>query len=329
MSSRPTFVRALLTCLAVAAAPAQAAVNTIATFDEFTFHQETDPYGSGHATGPDYDSGLGHAAASLSATNPNNGPYASQPYDFQGSLHVEAATQEGLNKGRVWIDSQETVLNGDRLVGAMALSSWHERILITGGTGTGTISLTARLDGNITVWGERNVQGLSGRGLAALTFLTAAIPLQADDNPLHMGLAFPCGADEDGCDYDRSVFKTVGGLSVESDESLAYDETTTLTISFEYGVPFYLYGTLEVNAYGFNTGAGAEADFFNTGRISAFQAPTDAIVTLASGRYDAFALPTPVPEPATVLQWLAGMAVLAGAGLCGHRREGPPGPTAE
>lgn len=299
----------LLAALACAGwQPALAAVNSISNFDIFTYAL-SDPYGH-TIVGPQYSPGLGVTGAEMSVQNPAGLDTRWSPpafYDFQGQFSSQAESHEGINKAWASATSQQEVLEQDELLGVYALSSWHERILVTGGTGTGTISLTVHLDGNISVWGQPTSEGLSGRGLASLNYLTSDAPLSPGSDPLQLGLAFDCSANPSDCDYDTQVFHTVGGIYVESDQDLAVDKTTTLTIPFEYGKAFYLYGTLEVNAYGFNVGAGAKADFFNTASIVEFKVPDGATVTLDSGRYSAFALP--VPEAHATWLCLSGLGV--------------------
>ncbi|MFN4265197.1 MAG: PEP-CTERM sorting domain-containing protein [Aquabacterium sp.] len=294
-----------------------ASVNTITTFDEFNFNDSLDPYGSfeSQVAGPDYGTGYGVLDSKLSTSNPTGfgTRNPSWTYNFQGDLYAVAQSSEGINKALARIDSRETVVDGDRLVGVYGISSWQEKITVTGGTGSGVLKLSARLDGHVKVWGPTNIQGLSGRGLASINYLTSTTPMAPDIDPFQSGLSFACADTDLYCDYDRTLFTSVGALVIESDSSTHVDQIIDLTIPFQYDKPFYLTGTLEVAAYGFEVGAGAESDFFNTGRIVAVSAPVGSTVHLASGSYAAFNLPSPVPEPQTWLLALAGLGMVTKA----------------
>lgn len=292
-----------------------ASVNTITTFDEFNFNDVADPYGSftSQIAGPAYSLGYGTPNSNLLLSNPT-GSGASNPdwyYNFQGDLYAAAQTSEGTNKALARADSRETVVDGDRLVGVYGISSWQEQITVTGKSGSGILNLTARLDGSIQVWGPANSQGLSGRGLASINYLVSSTPTSHDFDPFQSGLSYACAETDLYCDYDRTQFTSVGSIFIESDQTDHFDQVVHLTIPFQYDVPFYLTGTLEVAAYGFEFGSGALADFFNTGKITSFSSPSGSTVNLASGAYEAFALTTPVPEPQA---WLLAMA---GFGLVG------------
>lgn len=304
-----------LACAATLAAtglqPAVAAVNSLVTYDEFVFVDVSDPFGDGAIRGPAHGLGHGLPSASLSVSNPSGiDQNSGLPYQFEGDFSSSAQTTEGINKAFARAEGSKSVVDGQRLTGVYGLSGWHERIVVSGGTGTGTLTLTAQLDGAISVWGPANAQGLSGRAGAWLNYVVSDQAIGGGFDLFDSGLAFACtGDDAQECDHDTALFRDVGSLSVVADQSLAFDETATLTIAFEYDRPFYLYGTLEVAAYAFNADAGAEADFLHTGKITSFVAPAGSTVTLASGAYKDFALA--VPEPATGLLALGGLAVAA------------------
>lgn len=308
----------VLACAAFAAMglqPALAGVNSVVTYDDFTFSDADDPYGGDDThdvRGPGHGTGYGAPNAALSVSNPAGlDPYSHLPYDFQGDFSGSAQTTEGVNKAKARAEGRESVVDGQRLTGVYALSGWHERIVVSGGTGKGTLTLTARLDGNISVWGPANAQGLSGRAGGWLNYLVSDHAIGSDFDLFHEGFAFSCAGDAaQGCDHDTAAFQDVGSLEVVADQSLTFDQTTTLLIPFEYDKPFYLYGTLEVGAYAFNVGAGAEADFLHTGKITSFLAPAGSKVILASGAYADFALPA-VPEPTTGLLALGGLIAAA------------------
>lgn len=317
MQSRIAVQRALFKALISAAIvttgvqPAMAGINSAVTFDEFTFDDVNDPYGSGDVRGPAFGPGYGQPTASLSISNPAGpDPYSNLPYSFQGDVSGSAESSEGVNKARARADSRQVTVNGDRLTGMYALSGWHERIEVSGGTGAGTLTLTARLTGNVDIWGPANAQGLSGRGGASLNYVVSDQAINSDFDLFNQGMAFSCAGEEAAnCDHDPTVFRDVGSTFAVFDQSQAVDQTITLTLPFEYDKPFYLYGTLEAFAYAFNVGAGADADFLHTGQITSFKAPAGSIVKLASGAYADFALP--VPEPTTPLLAVAGLMAAA------------------
>lgn len=311
-----------LACTVLAAMglqPAFAAVNSLATYDDSVFVDVSDPFGDGPIRGPAHGTGHGLPSASLSVSNPSGIDQSSGlPYLFEGDFSSSAQTTEGVNKAFARAEGRKSVVDGQNLTGVYALSGWHERIVVSGGTGTGTLTLTAQLDGNISVWGPANAQGLSGRAGAWLNYVVSDQAIDSSFDLFDAGLAFACTDDDaQDCDHDTTFFRDVGSLAVVADQSLAFDETTTLSIAFEYGKPFYLYGTLEVGAYAFNVDAGAEADFLHTGKITSFLAPAGSTVTLASGAYKDFALA--VPEPSTGLLVLGGMVLAS----CLRRRAGP------
>lgn len=308
-----------LLALSAAVPSSHAAVSSVATYDNFVFDAKNDPYGSSDIRGPAYAPGQGSAA--MSVRNPSGVTPEGLPYSFQGQLASGAYTVEGINRAFAQTSSDQVVVDGDRLTGVYGGSGWHDAITVTGGTGSGVLTLTARLEGTLDVKGPLNSQGLNGAAGASLHFMRSATPLNAGEDPFEVELAFACGPQDSPCWYDTERFSSLASLPVEAREHRAYDESVTFDIPFTYGETFYLFGTLETAAYAFNVGASASADFFNTGRIVAFQAPDGARVSLGSGQYANFALP--VPEPLTAWQALTGIAVLAAWSArrrrCAHR----------
>lgn len=252
-----------------------------------------------------YSNGLGESSAAVGVDSPT---FSQTSWSLPGSYRASSVTEHGVNRAFASASNPSVVLDGTYVVNALALSGWHEQITISGGQGAGTLTFSARLDGNITITGSPNSEGRTGLGLAYLHFLTStAAPRTILNDGIGQGLAFPCGPDDDTCDYDPEQFNSVGLISIESNVSRLFDQTATFVVPFEYDVPFYLYGVLEVNAQAYNSNVAATADFLNTGRITTFVAPQGSMVTLESGAYGAFALPSPVPEPDSIRLALAGL----------------------
>jgi hypothetical protein len=268
-----------------------------------------------------YSDGLGRRTASVHASSPR---FSEPGWDLAGTYAASSVTEPGINKAYASASGSTEVLEGLPKIGAMALSGWSEQITIHGGHGAGALSLTARLDGQISITGSTNSQGLRGVGLAYLHFLTSTLPPSSVlRNGFEQGLAFPCAIQKSQCDYNRDHFQSVGLITTgDSTSSLAFDQTATFSIPFEYNVPFYLYGVLEVNAQAYNPDVTVTANFLNTGRITALVSPPSSIVTLGSGAYSAFALPSPVPEPGAL--WLALAGLVAVATPRWWRRQGKP-----
>lgn len=291
---------------------ASAAALSEVTFDSF---QKTTVNGPDlWVSGPDNIVVRGSGPARLDLTNPSwtspSGSGAPAQLSYQGTLQAQAQSSEGILKAQASALGGQEALSTGVNTGVYSVSSWQEGVLVTGGQGQGVLQLTARLSGLLSVSGPLNSEGHNGLAYASMNLVSSDTALAPFETPLTLDLTFACsnGTEAAECFYDTQRFRPLAGLQVASDQTQAYDRSVTFAVPFTYNKPFQLMGILEVGAYAYSIGGYASADFFHTGTITGFSAPAGATVQLQSGAYEAFALPSPVPEPS---QWaLAGFGAL-------------------
>lgn len=181
-------------------------------------------------------------------------------------------------------------VNGVAASSAYAMSIWADDFTVTGGTGTGMLNLSVRINGTLT----------PNSGDAIYALLASSSPFTTEDIA-------------DWLDGDIATrLNTQFLLEVEMDDtpdsphathtlpSGTHDVTYYLNIPFEYGTPFYLTSVLDIDGVG---------DFYNSAHFG-ITVPTGATLQAASGAvYSAAAT---VPEPSTWLLLGAGLAGLVG-----------------
>lgn len=241
-----------------------------------------------------------------------------------GSYGGRAMATPGANHASSWARGGSASGYADGTTwtaGLNAASVWFERFTITGGSGTGTLSLSVLVEGELDVSGPINADGRAGLASVGFNLLTTTSPFTlvttanggwppgGSYHPTSHGLAFACDplAPAADCDYG-TVLSSVGHYEADTFTQASVLERVDATITFTYGMPFYVIGALEASSYAYQLGAEASADFFNTARVTAFVVPGGATVVMDSGAYAAFGLP--VPEPSSLLLMLAGTLAL-------------------
>lgn len=189
---------------------------------------------------------------------------------------------------------------------AAAISIWAEEFVITGGTGTGSVLVSAAVTGQ---FGPKPAPSYGGSG-AYFLFVAEAAEIDA---LFAQPLAYMNEADFSGATLSlvQNVLKP--GLT-DDGESLpqgsAFGRTLTGTIEFTYGEPFYVVSVLGGYANDFGV-----LDAFNSAEFG-ITAPAGAALTAASG----FTYAAAVPEPSTYALLAAGFAIV---GCCVRRRSMP------
>lgn len=234
-----------------------------------------------------------------------------------GSFSGSALSAAGVNKARSSAEGGSASGYTDGAswsAGLNVASVWFERFTVTGGTGTGQLTLSVVLDGQLSVSGPGNDDGLSGLASIGFNVLTTTGGFSLFDggyHPTRHGLAFACD-DPTDCDYGIDL-TSVGHYYEHTYTGSSVLQRVDATVSFTYGVPFYVIGALEASSYAYQLGAQASSDFYNTARVDTLTAPANAVVWVESGAYASFGLTAPVPEPSTWLMLLGGLAVTGAA----------------
>ena len=182
---------------------------------------------------------------------------------------------------------------------AFAQSIWTDTFVIEGGTGVGTATVSVALHGhaesrygaNGTIWydAEPSFQtfGTSGFGSAQYR-----LNISYDDLPPGLDEEFPAPIS-----WNQSFSSPLPAFVVGDIPT----EILTGSFVFEYGVPFGLSSFLTL--FGDNQ---INIDFDHTATLSLFDLPEGASLTSGSGHN------YPVPEPATWVLMVIGMAACAG-----------------
>ena len=170
---------------------------------------------------------------------------------------------------------------------AHAESSWSDAFTIVGGTGTGILNVSVKVEGS-----------LSGSGVAGVSGPISTYRLFASDTPFTsaelLSLLDNYPATPDGS-------KTVIG-EIVFDGSFSGSNVFSAEIPFTYGTTFYLASHLMAETLGNGT-----ADFYGSSLFGA-TAPNGATVTGASGT--TYALAAAVPEADTYAMMLAGLGLI-------------------
>lgn len=179
-------------------------------------------------------------------------------------------------------------------LGVFAETWWTDAFTISGGTGTGVITVNVVVEGSLI--GERTSGGSGPNSIYALVvndspFTQVGLRLFLDD---YEGVGIPNGID--------------GGTPVFFQEGFSGTNIFSFDVSFTYGETFYLasYFAAEVNG-GDVRGTGT-ADFFNSSHFSGFAPDGSPIVGLSGTSFNFAA--AQVPEPETALLMFAGLLPL-------------------
>jgi len=209
-----------------------------------------------------------------------------------GLANAYAATYFGINKVSGSSGPYATVgsPNGNF---ASAISRWTDQVVITGGTGTGTVEFGVHLNGSLSTFAylssallfNYDVNGQPTSSSAEFHYLFSHFP-DAFGSPVPgYGSTYPC----------------VSGPCI-------VDNEYTTTYTFNYGTPFLLSGLLYLNA-GHSAPAftATFADFSSTAVLNEVMLPNGATLQSASGtEYPLSA----VPEPETYALLIAGLGLL-------------------
>lgn len=169
-----------------------------------------------------------------------------------------------------------TAINQPANLGAYAESIWMDSFNITGNVGTDTLDIGVLVNGTLDGGGQPGGPGSN-----------SLYQLYVSDSPI-------------SCDFDE--LSCTGTQLIPLTEAISGSRLFTATLPFSYGVTFYIASYLgaEVLGNGFS-------DFYGSAQFGA-TAPGNTLIVGDSGF--AYALASSVPEPATTLLLLAGIAVL-------------------
>jgi hypothetical protein len=211
-----------------------------------------------------------------------------------------AQTLPGIN--RVLASSNSPVISEeDRQNGiggpfAMAVSLWTDTFTITGGTGTGTVSLSA------------GVSGQFGDGFGAEGLYVLAVTSEAQAGAI---LADPVGAIFDDALPSPILLvhqSTTAPQYVSDGERMApgsaFGRTAITSYAFTYDQPFVLVSMLAGFAHDFGSLSAMQSAVFGL----TVEGNTGAVIQTASGTTYPLAA---VPEPETYALFLAGLGLLA------------------
>ena len=228
---------------------------------------------------------------------------------------ASAMTDYGANHAYASYANTDTASS----VGALAASLWFDQITINGGTGTGTATLNASLNGTADV-GAPDGAAAYVLGTSTINPVTIASGLSSPSLPLTVsasaltpvasyivgtqGAASACLLQfGTSCPTFNQVLGTGAGQTIQAN--------LTGSFTFTYGQSFYLIGLLGTGVM--NNGSSISPatttfDFSHTGLLNQIVLPQGASLSDASGASYNIAA---VPEPA---EWLT---LVAGLGLVG------------
>ncbi len=178
---------------------------------------------------------------------------------------------------------------------------WSDGVTITGGSGTGTVSLGTHIAGTVSGRGEM-FYGLfvsdSPFDMATVMSTVGAadgfwqVQLPGASRVLYTGIANGCGQAHPMGDCGHVPFENFQG---------SFAVTLGANVTFTYGQPFYV-----LAAFGGGMGVeGGNEDFYNSANFT-LDAPAGALVASLSGTQYIAA----VPEPAAAYLLLAGLGLL-------------------
>lgn len=214
---------------------------------------------------------------------------------------AQAQTLQGINRISVSngaaVDDENERATGIGGPFSVALSVWSDVFTIQGGTGTGTLTVSAAVTGQFG----------SGYGAEGLYALAAVSETQAGvifDDPLGaiLGDTLPSPL--------LLVHQSTTAPQYESDgervaPGSAFGDTVSATLQFTYGQPFILVSMLAGFANDFGSLSAMNSAVFG---LTVEGNPGATILTASGALY-----PAAVPEPETYALFLAGLGLLAAA----------------
>jgi len=217
---------------------------------------------------------------------------------------AQAQTLQGIN--RIAVSNGTAVVDeNDRATGiggpfSVALSLWSEVFTIGGGTGTGTLTVSAVVTGQFG-------SGYGAEGLYALAAVSEAEAGVIFDDPLGaiLGDAVPSPLllvhqSTTAPQYDSEGERVAPGS--------AFGDTVSATLQFTYGQPFMLVSMMAGFANDFGSLTAMNSAVFG---LTVEGNPGATILTASGALY-----PAAVPEPETYALFLAGLGLL---GLAARR----------
>lgn len=242
---------------------------------------------------PDYGliSGAGVTTAAGTTTN---WAYDTSPASVSGTGYsASAQTNYGVNQA-----TSGTTSN----VLAYAGSLWWDQYTISGGTGSGSASFSAALDGSLAS------SGLAGAGVGYALVISSSLPTSYNiDFSTLTALNTTTWLNTQLSAFEASTGATVLASYVDgvtSGGSKLINKAYSGNFGFTYDTSFYI-GAVLLTGAGGNSGT---ADFFNTATFG---------IGLNGG--DTLTMASSVPEPG---EWIM---LLAGLGLMGLRLRGRRG----
>lgn len=212
---------------------------------------------------------------------------------------AQAQTLQGIN--RISVSNGAAVIDeNDRATGiggpfSVALSLWSDAFTIQGGTGTGTLTVSAAVTGQFG-------SGYGAEGLYALAAVSEAEAGVIFDDPLGaiLGDSVPSPLllvhqSTTAPQYDAEGERVAPGS--------AFGDTVSATLQFTYGQPFMLVSMLAGFANDFGSLTAMNSAVFG---LTVEGNPSATILTASGALY-----PAAVPEPETYALFLAGLGLLA------------------
>lgn len=226
---------------------------------------------------------------------------------------ARAQTEYGVNRAAAENNTpvDDEGLRGDSIGGpfSVGISAWSDRFTISGGTGTGSVDVSAVLTG---LFGPKPDPSYGGGGAYFLFVATPAQIAELGAKPFEFLDAFIGAYEQDPSVATLALLQNVlapgfidPGTSVPPGS--AFGGTLTGSVAFTFGEPFYLVGLLAAFANDFGV-----LDAFNTARFGISAGAGASLLSESGTQY-----PAAVPEPSTYLVLAVGLALLT---LVGRRR---------
>ncbi len=259
-------------------------------------------------------------SSGLSITQQQYTPFAGANVSVNdgSSASASALTDYGANHA-----SASYTAGDSTSLAALGASLWYDQITITGGSGIGTGTLHAALNGTVNAGGPDGAAAYV-LGTSTVNPVTLALGMSSPTLPLDLGSAqiAPVASYLVGTSGAQSAcLLQLGGIcptfnQIVGSGTTAINATLGGSFSFTYSQPFYLLGVLGTGTgENFSATSGTTTfDFSHTGLLNQIVLPQGATLTDASNTmYNVAA----VPEPAQWAMLLAGLGLL---GMAVRRR---------